>query len=381
MFAEAARSPDRARQIGLSAVVVSAFGLGLSYGIGYPLTALTFKDWGAPSRLAGMAGAMPALAVFLSVTFLPRLVARIGAVPAMVAGCLVAMIGFAALPLLPFVEVWIAIRFVMGLGITLPWLVSETWINAATDDRSRGKVAALYTMALFAGFATGPVIVDALGITGWSPFLAGMAAMAMTILPLLLAARFAPPMQHDRGGGLWRAARLAPVAMVGAALAGAVEMGFVSLLPLFATAIGLVQAEALRLLTIMLIGGVVLQLAIGWLSDRTPRARLLSSLGLAAGLLTAGLALPLPVSGLYALAFLLGGMMLGLYTVSLSILGEQVPPAQLIKASAAILLTYQAGAIAGPAIAGTAMDVGTLGYVAAMAVFALLAVPLGLRVR
>jgi hypothetical protein len=33
----------RGRQIGMAAVIASAFGLDLSYGIGHPLTVLTFK--------------------------------------------------------------------------------------------------------------------------------------------------------------------------------------------------------------------------------------------------------------------------------------------------------------------------------------------------
>lgn len=37
------------RALSIGAVVVSSFGVGISYGIGYPLTSLTFEAWGAPA--------------------------------------------------------------------------------------------------------------------------------------------------------------------------------------------------------------------------------------------------------------------------------------------------------------------------------------------
>lgn len=59
----------------------------------------------------------------------------------------------------------------------------------------------------------------------------------------------------------------------------------------------------------------------------------------------------------YVVAFVLGGMVLGFYSLSLTILGERYPVESLALANAAFLMLYQAGGIAGPASAGTAMDV------------------------
>lgn len=56
-------------------------------------------------------------------------------------------------------------------------------------------------------------------------------------------------------------------------------------------------------------------------------------------------------------AFVLGGMVLGFYSLSLTILGERYQVESLALANAAFLMLYQAGGIAGPASAGTAMDV------------------------
>ena len=56
-------------------------------------------------------------------------------------------------------------------------------------------------------------------------------------------------------------------------------------------------------------------------------------------------------------AFLLGGVILGFYTLGLVIVGEQVSPSNLAAANVAFLVMYQIGAIAGPIASGGAMTV------------------------
>lgn len=343
----------------LAAVIAANFGLGLAYGMSYPLTALTFERWGAAPWLTGVAGAAPAVAVLLTLPIVPGLARRLGTVPAMLIGCALYAGGFLLMPMLPSPGAWIAFRFLMGVGITLPWLISETWLNTVADDGNRGRVMAMFVVSLFAGFAAGPLAVEHLGIEGAAAFAVGAAAMALTALPLFLARRLAPEVggRGDGAGGLLRAARLAPLSLAGAVAAGTAEMGFLALLPVYAIASGVAEGAALRLLAALMLGGLALQLAVGWLSDRLrSRAALLAALALACAGLTASL--PLTVSegwlGL-ANAFLLGGAVLGFYSVSLTMLGERVRGGDLALANAAFIMAYQVGAMAGPAIGGAAL--------------------------
>ena len=58
----------------------------------------------------------------------------------------------------------------------------------------------------------------------------------------------------------------------------------------------------------------------------------------------------------FVIAFMLGGAVLGFYSLSLTILGERYPVESLALANAAFLILYQVGGMAGPASAGAAMD-------------------------
>src|SRR4029078_11704990 len=88
---------SRQRGLSLAAVIAASFGVGLSFGIGFPLTALTFEAWQQPNWMIGLGGAIPAIAVLIALPILPRLVARLGAVAAIAGGCLAGAVGFLAL--------------------------------------------------------------------------------------------------------------------------------------------------------------------------------------------------------------------------------------------------------------------------------------------
>ncbi|MFC5381417.1 MFS transporter [Aquipuribacter nitratireducens] len=356
-YASASRH-SRTRWWGLAAVLLSTAGLGLAYGIGYTVTSLRLDSWGAPGWLVGLAGAAPSLAVVLLVPLVPRLAARLGTVPTMVAGGAIVGATFLLMPVLEGTWWWVLLRFVSDLGLTLPWLVGETWINTVVPDRVRGRVLALYAMLLFTGWAVGPVVLERTGTEVWSPYLVGTAATLLMCVPLLAARRLAPAVPAHQGLTLRGAVALAPLAMAAAAVGGVAEFGWISLLPSYALDAGTGTSLALRLLTAFLVGGLLLQLAVGWLADRLDRLRLLGSLGVALAVTSTLFALAVargPVAVLAAA--LLGGVAMGFYAVGLTVLGERVPATSLATANGAFLVSYEAGATVGPVAGGVALDV------------------------
>lgn len=369
------------RTLSIGAVVVATFGVGVSYGIGYPLTALTFEAWGAEPWVTGLVGAAPALAIFLLLPVFPKLVARLGTVPSMALGCVLVAAGFLLMPLFPSPEAWFVLRFMMGAGLALPWLVGETWINTIATNATRGRMVAIYSMSLFTGFALGPVILGQTGTTGWAPFMVGAAGIVLAVLPILAAAKLAPDMPAHPQTGVLGAVRLAPVAMIAAALGGLIEIAGFSMLPVWAGGVGLAEADALWLLTLFMLGGVALQLPVGWLADRFSAARttvILASVVVALVTLIPLLAAGLPLA---VGVFLLGGVGVGFYTLGIVAIGQTVRAQDLAVANAAFLMAYQAGAMAGPAAAGAATQVWethgllvTLAVAAAVSIVAILSV-------
>lgn len=363
------------RMMSLAAIIAAGFGVGLAFGIGAPLTSTTFEAWGQPNWLIGVAGAIPSLAVLMVLPFGPAWAARLGAVPAIVSGCMLTGAGFFALYLFQSPEAWLVIRFLMSAGLALPWLVGETWMNAVSVAETRGRAIALYAISFFLGFAAGPLILEYTGITGGWPFFAGAAGSVLACVPIVIAGRYAPDLTQEKETiGIWTAALIAPLGMAGGFLSGAVEMSYFSLLANVGLAAGMDSGTALRLIALLTIGGSFLQFGVGWLTDVMGRLTMLVGLCIAFVALTCALPWTLNTPLLaYASAFILGGVVLGFYTVGLTIIGDSVPARDLTSANAAFLVLYQVGGMVGPSMTGAAMSVAPVGgFVVALSAIVIL---------
>lgn len=360
----------RQQAISLAAVIATTFGVGVAFGIGVPLTTLTLESWQQPEWIIGLAGAAPSLGVLAMLPFVPRIIARLGPMRAIAVGCFIGAVGFLALSAVSSPWAWIAVRCLMSAGLALPWLGGETWINSVSSPSNRNRVIAVYVSVFFFGFAIGPPVLQAVGLTGIWPFLAGALGVGLSALPLILARKFAPEFHHDETRGLLVAGRVAPLATIGGFVAGFSEMTAYALLPNVALSSGLTQNAALNLLTMLLLGGIFLQFPLGWIADKLPRTKVLLAVVVAVTILLwalPGLITVPVVPGV--IAFLIGGIVLGFYTSSLAIIGEEVAPKDLAGANAAFLVMYQLGGIAGPAAAGVTMTwAPAMGFAATLTV-------------
>ncbi len=347
---------ERQRNLSLATVISTSFGVGISFGIGFPLTSLTFEDWHQPKWMIGLAGAAPAIAVFIALPLLSRLISRIGAVTAIGSGCIIGSLGYFVLYAFPSPWAWIVIRFLMSAGFALPWLAGETWINAVAREESRGRVIAIYAIAFFSGYAVGPLLLRGLGISGFCPFLAAAIVTALFGLPIVFGRHLAPAFNHGGKHSIASAHLLAPAAMIAAFMGGFAEITNLSLIPNVAIAAGWTQDASLALLTVMTIGGIAMQFPLGWLSDKMNRINLVIWTGVF--LIALSLMLPFALessTAAFIVMFLVGGAILGFYALALAIVGERVGSNDLAAVNAAVIVMYQAGALLGPIVSGIAM--------------------------
>jgi MFS family permease len=353
----------------LIAVIASVFGVGVSFGALVPLMSLILEERGVDTAAIGLNASMFPLAVLLVTPYLPRFAARLGTLRSMVLGLAVAIAAVLLLPVFPQLWAWFALRFAIGAGVALHWLVSETWMNLVATERTRATVMGAYATVLAGGFALGPLTLQVTGTEGWPPFLLAAAAIAVSAAPLLIGIGLAPPLQAHRGESLLRMLRLAPVAMAAALAGGLTDAAAFVLLPLYGLRVGFDEATAVLLLTVFTAGNLVLQIPIGWMADRMERRRVLMACA-AVGVIGAAL-MPAVLDSpalLWTLLFVWGGTIFAFYTVGLSLLGQGVPAAQFTAANASFIVLYELGSISGPVIGGAAMDAlgpnGMLGLVA-----------------
>jgi MFS family permease len=367
----AAELTQRQRTLGLAAVIAASVGAGLTLGMLMPLASLTLERWEMSATLIGLNSSMQALAMLVCGPFLAGWVRRLGPVTALLLGTGAGAAAILALPLFPALGPWFALRFLIGAGMALPWLVAETWVNAIAREASRARVIAVYSIALFAGLALGPQLLQVTGREGVLPFAVCAGALALSALPMVAARGLLPSLAIPPGLRIHQVLARAPTVAGAALIAGLSESACYMLLPVYGVRAGVGEAAALTWLTVLILGAVAWQFPMGWLADRMDRQRLLGLAGLAGALVPLALVAVVPDGwGVWPLLFLYGGIALGYYTIGLAHLGARFAPGELAVANAGFMVLYETGTTAGPALAGAGMELwAPHGYLVALSLF------------
>lgn len=357
----AADPARRLRRLSLAVMLANVFATGLTFGIVVPILSVLLEHRGVPTWIIGLNGSMALLASFVIGPFVPAVVARLKPVAAVVAGATVVALGFLLLPAFPDVALWFPIRFLVGCGMTLLWVVSLTWLNVVTREERRGLLMGLNAALLGGGYALGPLLVTQTGIESALPFEIGAGLIGASALLLLAARRIAPTLvipRTERLKHLRAVLVAAPVVLAVAFVAGFGETGAGAMIPIYGLRNGLSVNEAVVMVAALTAGGVALQFPVGWLADRIDRRRLLLAL-IAAGFAGPVLLPFLVQSGapLWILLFLWGGAVMALYTVGLTILGQRFGSGTMTHANALFVMFYSVGSVAGSSSAGVAMDI------------------------
>ena len=353
--ADVAAQPGR--QLSLVAISASISVVGVTFGITTPLLSILLEQMGASRTVIGFNASMPAVAAIGLAPVLPRLIAIMGQrlfMALSLGGVLATLLAF---PMWPSIPAWFLIRFLMGVAATGLFIVSETWINQLATEANRGRVIAMYSTVLSLGLVIGALILPVTGVDGWPPFLAGAAMTALAGVPLLFARGDGVAMAPHDTRGVLRYVREAPDAIGAALLMGVLYFGLFSLLPLYGLALDFDTPSAARMVAIAGSGLVVCPLVVGWLADRMDRARLLRGLVLVMVLASAALPWAMLHTGpRSALLFLIGGGVVGVYTLGLTLLGQRFQGGRLAAANAAFVLMFGVGEMLGPPFMGAFMD-------------------------
>ena len=365
-------TPDSIHWRSLIAAMASIAAVGIAIGLGLPLLSIIMEKRGISSTMIGINSAMAGIAAMAAAPFTTRLAHAWGTATTMLAAILLAAVSGLGFYYIQNFWLWFPLRLVFHGAITTLFILSEFWINAAAPPRRRGLVLGIYATVLSLGFATGPLLFSLLGSDGVLPFAVGAAIILLAAVPIFAARGESPIIDEKPELHFMRYILLVPTATAAVFIFGAVEVGGLSLFPIYATRAGFSEPQAALLLTVMGIGNMAFQIPLGMLSDRlADRRRLLTVLAVIG--LVGALSLPLISHSWVLMATVLllwGGCVAGLYTVGLSHLGSRLVGADLAAANAAFIFCYAVGTVVGPQAIGAAMDVsGNDGFAWAIVAF------------
>jgi MFS family permease len=345
------------RRRSLLAVIAALTVQSLIFGLSMPLLALVLDAQGVNKTLNGLSAAAQSVAIFAVAPFVSRLIAIFGVARLMIIMTLLSIVFFMLLPVFPNIYAWFPLRFMIGLCGAVGWIAGEVWINQIVKDHTRGRVVALYSAALAGGMSAGPLVLALTGINGWTPYLIIAFLTLISAIPLLFAANISPSVEGHPSSGLTVFVFRAPTALLLNAVFAATYMAIITFLPIYAINLGLDQASSLYLLTVMAIGGLAMQLPIGWLADHMNRLLLVifCILFIIVGLVVMPFVIAVAVWNMVYI-FLFGGVIASLYALALILLGERFKGADLASATTVFGVMWGLGSIIGPPLSGHGME-------------------------
>ncbi|MCP1231119.1 MFS transporter [Acetobacter indonesiensis] len=348
-------TPMRFLPVGTLMAVGMIFGL--TYGLSAPLFTLELVARGYGAQFIAANAMMHAIGVLGIAPFLPRIAAHLGPRRplALALGVITAVL--LLLPLVPSIWFWFPLRLALGAATEILLILSESWLNQITDDRTLTRTMGLYSAMLSLGFALGPLILAVAGRQGFVPYVLSASLVLAALFLVCMPWMHAPKLERATHSGLWRYVMLAPIAIGITLLMAMLEAAGSSFLTLYALRNGWSEQAATLLLSVMLLGAITLQFPLGWLGDRMNRRHVMIGLGTASCL--GALLWPWGITHqpwAYALLFVWDGLFAAMYTLAMSVVGSRFSGGNLVSIYAATSLAWGFGAFIGPEAAGTAID-------------------------
>ena len=342
----------------LTGVIAAVSVFAIAQGLTYPLLSFLLVEQGISPTVIGLSAAMTPLGLIVSSFFMPLLARRFGSASLVINSVWLATLTLALIALIPDVIVWFPLRFLLGAAINPLFVLSETWMIVLAPPHQRGRVMGIYSAVISAGYAAGPLTLAFVGSAGLTPFTIGIIAFVMCGL-CLWAIRKALPNLAESGPqeSVGSFVRKAPILLLAVTLAAAVEQAYLSLFPPYGLAYALREAQISALLSVLIVGNVLIQIPLGLAAERwRPRLVLIVISALTAiGCLLQPFVMGTPL--MWLLAFCLGALSYGAYTVALVELGDRFSGPMLVAGNSAFALMWGIGSMTGPLGTGALMDV------------------------
>jgi MFS family permease len=348
---------------GPAQVVALLASVGLLMAGSGPLTtliSLRLEALGTASLAIGAIMAAYFAGLTLGALLAYRIVLRAGHIRAFAAFAAVASAIALAYPLVAHPLPWAALRLIEGFCMAGIFICVESWLNERAAPAQRGKILAMYMICLYLGQAAGQLLLgfDA-GPGQPQVFMLVSMLMSVAILPVALTRQAPPALPDIASFSVRRLYRTSPLGMVGTVASGLVLGAVYSLGPVFARGVaGLDAGGAARFMSVLILGGVLLQWPLGRLSDSFDRRRVI--VGTMAALVAAAAIVPLLAAGagwaLFGATALFGGFAFALYPLCVGHMNDHLQRQDRVAASGGLVLAYSAGATAGPLAASATMS-------------------------
>ena len=218
------------------------------------------------------------------------------------------------------------------------WVITEIRINSYAKDENRGIIIAIYTSVLSFGFISGVLLLSVFQVENYNTAFYAAATIATFAAIPICPIKDWPVYDVVENISFMKYLRKAPSLMGSSWVMGFLYAATASLLPIFALQYELNYAESSRTVAWLGSGELFLPILVGFIADRMSKRKLMIAVSIIATL--ALILMPYIFSydlPRVLLLFILGGAIMSLYSLGLTMLGHQFKGQALTSANASFI--------------------------------------------
>jgi MFS family permease len=328
------------------------------HGMQLTLLPLQAQVLGWSESAIGLTGSAYYLGFLVGCLTIGALIRRVGHIRAYSVCISVAAVALLAASAYEEYAAWLLFRAGTGWSMAGFYTTIESWLNDQAQNEQRGRVLASYTMVSLAVLVVGQLIIQAEDLSLVRMFPVAAMFIVAGILPVALTSRPQPSLPaavHFSWRTVYEASH---VGVISCAISGLVIGMLWSLGAVYVSGLTGDPAVGARFIAVVILGGLIVQLPVGRLSDAFDRRWVILGLGML-GMAGAGVWLTLAATEpwLYVAGFLCGGAAMPMYSVSIAHANDNAA-GRFLEIASGMLMANALGSVVGPILYGGSTLVG-----------------------
>lgn len=252
---------------------------------------------------------------------------------------------------------WTIMRIVTGVCFAGIYVVTESWLNDRASNETRGKVLSVYMVLTTLGMGSGQFLLTLADPSAIDLFILSSVIISFGLIPMLLTAKPAPAFGASETMSVIELYKASPLAVIGNGLTGMAHGTFFGLGAIYASTV-LVDVKSISIfMACFLVGGLITQWPIGYISDRVSRRLVMSVISIIAiAACIIAILLPKGSNAFFVSILLLGGAAMPMYSICIAYANDRLEPGQIVGASGSLVMVSGIGLSTGPIITSFFMD-------------------------
>jgi len=327
----------------------------LANGLFSTLLGVRTQVEGFSATLVGFIVAAYFSGLLLGGLFAARVVTRVGHIRSFAAFASLMSVSALLIPIFVTPLAWMLLRMLGGFCMAGMIMVTESWLNETASNKTRGQILSFYMIVNYFAAGCGQFLLNVGDPSQYQLFSLASVLFSLALLPVLLTRARAPVPVKSRRMHVWTLYRIAPLGVFGVFCCGLVNSSIHGLSPVYATKMGFDEVQLSTFMAAMIMSGLFLQWPIGHLSDRIGRGPLLVYIPVLVALAASWMLFTDEYLLILGGAMIFGAFVFTLYSLSAATANDMVSGEQRVQVAGALLITYGAGAVTGPIVAGQFM--------------------------